>query len=156
LTENIYQLIKNLAEREEITEKEVIDMLILAIQDIYNQKNFTTSEELQIIFDLKKKQFMTYRVIKHPKDLEKEEPSAKNSKKDLFQEESLLQPLNLKEIGNYEEILQHFCLFLQKSRQKKLTEELLPLQGKIVEGTIQGIYNSYCLVGLLSGKALGY
>jgi transcription termination/antitermination protein NusA len=160
LTENnIYQLIKNLAEREGITEKEIIDMLSLVVQDIYRQKK-PTSGELKVTFDPEKKQFMAYhachdvRKIKNPT----EEFSTKSSKKNFFQdqEHSQLQPLNLKEVTNYEEILKHLYLSLQRSRQKKLKEELMPLQGKIIEGTVQEVYHNYCLVNLPGGKGLGY
>jgi hypothetical protein len=147
LTEsNIYQLIKNLAKREEITEKEVVDMLSLAIQEIYYQKK-SASEKLSIIFDPEKKQFMTYQTVKQVENYASEE--------NLFQE-SKFQPLNLKELTDYKEILQYFRLFLQKNRQKKLMEELQPLQGKIVEGTIQEVYHNYCLVKLLDRKELAY
>ena len=107
---NIYQLIKNLAEREKITEGEVIDILSLAIQDVY-QKNFAAGE-LKVIFDPEKKQFIAYQVIKQTEDDPIEEASTEKGQLSL-------QPLNLKEIINYEEILQHFRLSLQRKRQKK-------------------------------------
>ena len=121
---NTYQLIKNLAEREKITEKEVIEILSLAIQDVYQQKNFP-SGELQVIFDPEKEQFMAYqvyRVVEKVNDPTKEittEDKLFQSKKNLFQEGHLLRPLNLKKTTDYKEILQYFCFSLQKSRQKK-------------------------------------
>ena len=121
---NTYQLIKNLAEGEKITEKEVIEMLSLAIQDVYHQKNFA-SGELQVIFDLEKKQFLAYQVyqiVDRTNDPGKKITTGGKllqRKKNLLQEGRLLQPLNLKKIVNYEEILQQFCFSLQKSRQKK-------------------------------------
>ncbi len=110
---NIYQLIKNLAEREKIKEEEVIDVLSLAIQDVY-QKNFAAGE-LKVIFDPGKKQFIAYRVnqvVKQAEDDPIEEVSVEKGQLPF-------QPLNLKEIINYEEILQHFRLSLQRKRQKK-------------------------------------
>lgn len=104
---NIYQLIKNLAEREKITEKEVIDMLSLAIQEVY-QKNSPLGE-LQVIFDPKKEQFVAYQtnqVVKQTKDPTKEVSVEKG--------QFPPQPLNLKEVINYKELLQHFRLSLQK------------------------------------------
>ena len=158
IEDNTYQLIKNLAKREKFTEKEVIEILSLAIRDVYQQKNFT-SGELKVIFDPEKNQFMVYQVIEQVSDPGREitaEDKLFRSKKNLFQEGRLLRPLNLKKMANYEEILHQFRLSLQKSRQKKWFEEFFPLQGKIVEGTIQEAYHSYCLVSLLGGKGLGY
>jgi len=112
---NTYQLIKNLAEREKIAEKEIIEILSLAIQDAYHQKK-CDSRELQVIFDSEKNQFLAYQVVDQTDDPSKKLVQSKNN---LFQKRCLLRPLNLKKIINYEEFLQQFCFSLQRIRQKK-------------------------------------
>ncbi|KLL03897.1 MAG: transcription elongation factor NusA [Mycoplasmataceae bacterium CE_OT135] len=156
-----YQLIKNLAEREKIEEDQVIELFISAIQEIHRQKA-TDPKELRVIFDSKGKQFLAYQVYRivekindHSQEITAENELLQN-KKAQIQKDCLLLPLNLKKIANYEEILWQFRLSLQKSQQKKWYEEFLPLQGKIVEGTIREVYPRHCLVNLLGGKGIGY
>src|SRR6185437_8333850 len=107
---NTYQLIKNLAEREKIAEKEIIEILSLAIQDAYHQKK-CDSRELQVIFDSEKNQFLAYQVVDQTDDPSKKLVQSKNN---LLQKRCLLRPLNLKKIINYEEFLQQFCFSLQR------------------------------------------
>ncbi|KLL04044.1 MAG: transcription elongation factor NusA [Mycoplasmataceae bacterium CE_OT135] len=156
-----YQLIKNLADREKIEEDQVIELFISAIQEIHRQKA-TDSKELRVIFASKEKQFLAYQVYRIVEKINdpSQEITAENellqNKKAQIQENCLLLPLNLKKIATYEEILRQFRLSLQKSQQKKWYEEFLPLQGKIVEGTIREVYSHYCLVNLLGRKGIGY
>lgn len=121
---NIYQLIKNLAEREKLAEKDIIEMLSLAIQDICRQKN-SISGNLQITFDPEKKQFLAYQIYQIVDQVNNpdEEISVKDkllqNEKNFCQEGRLFQLLDLKKMINYEEILTHFRFSLQSSRQKK-------------------------------------
>jgi hypothetical protein len=156
-----YQLIKSLAEREKIAESRVIELFISAIQEIYQQK-VNDPKELRVTFDAEEKQFLAYqvyRIVEKVNDPNQEITSRNEllqEEKAQIQENCLLLPLDLKKITTYEEILPQFRLCLQKSQQKKWYEEFLPLQGKIVEGTVHEVYPRYCLVSLLGGKGIGY
>ncbi|CAI2193632.1 17049_t:CDS:2, partial [Funneliformis geosporum] len=87
------------------------------------------SGDLQVTFDPEKKQFLAYQVhqivdqINNPDKEILNDNQLLHDEKNFRQGEHLFQPLDLKKIINYEEILAHFRLSLQNSRNEWLSRE---------------------------------
>jgi len=156
-----YSLIKRLAMEREMEEDKVIELFSSVIQEFYQQKNDPRAE-LNLHFDPDQKKIFPYRVYKIVEEVNDpaKEISSQDEiiqkKKGKIQDGNLLVSIDLKELIDYQEFLKKIRSLLNQVQKEKWSKELLPYQGKIIEGEIREIHDDYCLVNLLGGKAVGY
>jgi len=158
--ENTYDLINQLAKREEINSERIIEIITESFEQAY-QKNEESPGKIQAIFDSKEKKFIAYSIFKIVEEIN--DPKSEILKDDLRIQESekivegnAYFEINLKNLPKFigydvRKNIEKLILELRKERQY---HNFLPLKGEIVSGYIQSIQDNFCIINL--GKGLGY
>ncbi|WNE41948.1 MAG: Transcription termination/antitermination protein NusA [Mycoplasmataceae bacterium] len=158
--ENTYDLINQLAKREEINSERIIEIITESFEQAY-QKNEENPGKIQAIFDPKEKKFVAYSIFKIVEEIN--DPKSEILKDDLRIQESekivegnAYFEINLKNLPKFigydvRKNIEKLILELRKERQY---HNFLPLKGEIVSGYIQSIQDNFCIINL--GKGLGY
>lgn len=158
--ESTYDLINQLAKREEIDSKKIIEIVSNSFKDAYENSD-ESSSELNVYFDSEKKEFLAYNVYEIvekindiSKEILKDDPRIEESEKVVDGKVFFNIDLkNLPKLIGYKvrKNIEKFILELRKERQY---QNFLPLKGEIVSGHIQSVQENFCIINL--GKGLGY
>lgn len=158
--ESVYELISQLAKREETDSERIIAIISKSFEDAYGEGQDTTGE-IKIIFDAKEKEFAAsnvYKVVQEVTDPKREilATDERISKDTEIIDGHVTIDIDLKNLPKSVgyNIRQNIQKFISDLRKEKQYQNFLPMKGEIVSGHIQSVHDNFCIVNL--GKGLGY
>nr|CAG8484564.1 10664_t:CDS:2 [Entrophospora candida] len=154
---SIYQFIKSLAEREGVSEDRIKEIIIESFRRSYCKKE-SSRAELNFKFNDGLSVHRLYQIVEKVNDPEKE--ISKNDellKKGKVKNNKLFVPLDIKNFSNSlsDEIRKQLLGDLGEISKARQFKQFKPLEGQIVEGTIQKEQENYYLIKLKKG-GIGY
>jgi hypothetical protein len=151
---NTYQLIQKLAEREGVSEEKIKEIIINSFSKNYYQKE-SNKAELHFEFDKSLLVYRKYKIVVEVSDAEKEiTKDNKLLKKGKIEGEVFYLPLDTANFSlspNFKEQLQKDLGGIHTEKQYS---SFKPLEGQLIQGSVQNIQENYYLVNL--GKGIGY
>lgn len=158
--ESVYELISQLAKREETDSERIIGIISKSFEDAYGEGQ-QSAGDLRIFFDDQEREFLAYNVYQVVEVVENPNNQILATDERINDEVKIVDgqvAINIdlknlpKTIGyNIRKNIQKLIFDLRKEKQY---QNFLPLKGEIVSGNIQSVHDNFCIVNL--GKGLGY